>query len=300
MNKAISGVCLGGVLVASIVAVSFGVLSNFSDYNSISKQTQDSQDLNSQENTKQNTEVSVATATTDTATTKTAVVGNNRPTKNSTVKINDASSKEIDIDTDASTNTNTNVDNNVDVDTTTNTDDDINTDTGTNIDVNVDINTNIPPYEEPQYDTPQTDLYLAYTTYNSWQPTNEYPYKDTCSGNSYGYPACQCTGYAAWRVLTTHGVLPSNWGNARDWPRAAALNGFVVDANPAVNAIGMISSGFYGHLFWVEKVYSDGSIIVSEYNVNLPARGCHTLGFCSRPISPQEASGYHYIHFDQT
>lgn len=155
------------------------------------------------------------------------------------------------------------------------------------------------PHEEISDETPQTSLPLAYIVFDSWQPSNDYPYKDSCSSVVYGYPACQCTAYVAWKAITIHGVLASNWGNSNHWPSAALNNGFVVDNIPAVDSIGVVPNGYYGHLFWVEEVYLDGSIIVSEYNIILPNMKCNTLGFCSRPMTAQEANEYRYIHLDQ-
>lgn len=88
----------------------------------------------------------------------------------------------------------------------------------------------------------------------------------------YGYYYRNCTDYTAWKV-SSRGVGPEQYrglGNAKDWAERALAHGLVVDGTPAVGAVGVSSSGQYGHTAFVEAVHPEGyppdTIEVSQYN----------------------------------
>ena len=43
-------------------------------------------------------------------------------------------------------------------------------------------------------------------------------------------------------------------------------DGYTIDYNPTVGSIAQTDAGYYGHVAFVERVNSDGSILVSEMN----------------------------------
>lgn len=81
-------------------------------------------------------------------------------------------------------------------------------------------------------------------------------------GNGYDY------GYCTWYVANRRPV-PTNWGNANTWDEGARAAGMVVSKNPIPGSILQDEGSLYGtyHVAYVEAVYPDGSIKVSEMNV---------------------------------
>jgi len=131
---------------------------------------------------------------------------------------------------------------------------------------------------------------------------NTYPYAGNCPGDDSMYLViggyvCQCVSYTAWKVQEFWGVTISNWGNASDWGRYAAANGYVVDNNPTPFSVGYSEAGYYGHVVWVESVNGNGTINLTEYNNAYSAASGMWGDFGARNNVP--ASGFRYIHFDQ-
>lgn len=81
-----------------------------------------------------------------------------------------------------------------------------------------------------------------------------------------GYGCRQCVSYTAFKVGQRTGNYPRYWGNANQWPSSARAAGYSTGGSPRANSVGVISSGQYGHVVWVESVESDGSLVVSQYN----------------------------------
>jgi len=100
------------------------------------------------------------------------------------------------------------------------------------------------------------------------------------------YGRGQCTQWAWYNRQD----LPSTLGNANAWARNAAAAGYVVNRTPAAGAIFQTSSGWYGHVGYVEAVNGDGSIVVSEMNYGVSYR-------VIRSTIPASAVGnFNYIH----
>lgn len=99
-----------------------------------------------------------------------------------------------------------------------------------------------------------------------------YPYSAIDVPDPWGFLTRECTSYAAWywnnRLGKTwlRGEGPSGTGNAKNWPNLAARNGASVSSTPRVGAIISWTGGTYGHVAIVEKVNSNGTIDVSEFN----------------------------------
>ena len=141
-----------------------------------------------------------------------------------------------------------------------------------------------------------------------WAGTgNTYPYRDNCPQDNvqysaYGGAVCQCTSYASYKAYEKWGITNTWGGNAYSYENGAGRrvpnNGATtyVDSSPAANTIAIWKSGEYGHVAWVESVNADGSINISEYNVNWPSVGCYIGDYCSR--SGVGSTGVRFLHFE--
>ena len=151
----------------------------------------------------------------------------------------------------------------------------------------------LPETERPEYVAPRRPTTTYATT------TYRYSYLGNTSerqnievlgyvrglGGPYG--AGQCTQWA-WSKRRD---LPSTLGNANTWASRAAAAGYTVNRTPAAGAIFQTSSGWYGHVGYVESVNGDGSITVTEMNYNYRAY------MVIRATIPASAVGnFNYIH----
>lgn len=100
--------------------------------------------------------------------------------------------------------------------------------------------------DKPQYVAPQ----IAQT----------YAYSGSTAGNGYDY------GYCTWYVKNRRADLPNRLGNANQWVYNARNAGFATGSTPQVGAVAQTGAGALGHVAYVEEVYSNGTILVSEMN----------------------------------
>lgn len=147
----------------------------------------------------------------------------------------------------------------------------------------------LPETERPEYVAPVITR-PAYTyTYTYLGSTSERENIEVV-GYFYGlggpYGAGQCTQWAWYKRQD----LPSQLGNANAWARNAAAYGYLVDHNPAAGAVIQTSSGWYGHVGYVEAVNPDGSIVVSEMNYGIPYRVIRST------IPAGSVGNFNYIH----
>lgn len=79
----------------------------------------------------------------------------------------------------------------------------------------------------------------------------------------------ECVSYAAWKVASTGRFVPhfGGRGNAREWPGTVAGYGIQSGYTPRAGAVAMWPIGYYGHVMYVESVNADGTITVSDYNL---------------------------------
>lgn len=82
----------------------------------------------------------------------------------------------------------------------------------------------------------------------------------------------ECVSYTAWKVYQTYGHMPywGGHGNANQWPASARNDGIPTGDEPRVGSVAVSMAGYYGHTMWVENVYSNGYIRVSQYNYSRP------------------------------
>ena len=120
---------------------------------------------------------------------------------------------------------------------------------------------------------------------------DSYPYAGDTSGGSdpWGFTKRQCVSYVAWRLAQVGRPLDNGhqgWGSALDWDDTAARLGYGISTRPRVGAVaqwnagehsaywsgassssdGTFVAGEVGHVAWVTAVYSDGSVLVAQYN----------------------------------
>lgn len=79
----------------------------------------------------------------------------------------------------------------------------------------------------------------------------------------------ECVSYAAWKVASTGRFVPhfGGAGNARQWPGTVAGYGIQSGSAPRTGSVAMWPIGYYGHVMYVESVNADGTITVSDYNL---------------------------------
>jgi surface antigen/regulator of replication initiation timing len=90
------------------------------------------------------------------------------------------------------------------------------------------------------------------------------------SADPWGMYKRQCVSYTAWKVWKSGRHMPywGGHGNANQWDDNARAAGIPVDGNPRVGDVAVSNAGYYGHVMYVEAVYGDGTIYVSQYNAN--------------------------------
>ncbi|HIW13429.1 MAG TPA: CHAP domain-containing protein, partial [Candidatus Salinicoccus stercoripullorum] len=116
---------------------------------------------------------------------------------------------------------------------------------------------------------------------------------------SYGenwYLDGDCTWYVYERRQQMGKPVSNQWGNASNWASAAKSQGLNVSSSPSVGAIvqsNAWTNGAWGsgHVAVVEKVNSDGSILVSEMNWS-GGPGNKTM----RTIGSYDVSSHNFIH----
>lgn len=115
------------------------------------------------------------------------------------------------------------------------------------------------------------------------------------SQGSAGYPQGQCTWYVDQRMKQFNEYIHNNMGDAHNWNNRAEKEGYHVSSTPKKHTAVVFEAGQlgadtqYGHVAFVEKVNSDGSIIISESNV----KGLGVISY--RTIDASDASQLDYI-----
>lgn len=103
-----------------------------------------------------------------------------------------------------------------------------------------------------------------------------YPYSSECPaakwygrqyGDKWGMYICECVSYTSWKVHQYYGNMPywGGRGNANQWLANARNAGIPTGTTPKPGSVGVINSGAYGHVVWVEYV-SGSKIYISQYN----------------------------------
>lgn len=109
------------------------------------------------------------------------------------------------------------------------------------------------------------------------------------------YPHGQCTWYVYNRMPQFNKTISGDLGDARNWNNRAERKGYHVSSTPKAHTAVVFEAGqqgadnIYGHVAFVEKVNSDGSIVISESNV----QGLGVISY--RTIDADDASELSYI-----
>ncbi|HJP95910.1 MAG TPA: CHAP domain-containing protein [Candidatus Saccharimonadales bacterium] len=105
----------------------------------------------------------------------------------------------------------------------------------------------------------------------------------------------ECVSYTAWKVYQSGRNMPywGGYGNANQWDDNARAAGIPVDTNPRAGDVAIKNSGTYGHAMYVEKVFSDGSIYISQYNQDY--QGHYSEAYIS--AASVQANNLQFIHF---
>ena len=133
----------------------------------------------------------------------------------------------------------------------------------------------------------QSAAIAAQSAGRTFDITSEYPWASvepfpSQGVDPWGFYYRQCTSYAAWRRAQLGRPIPA-WGflgpaNAKDWPNWGKSSGLVVDTTPEVGALGVYSSGEYGHVMVVEAIVGNGqTVLVSEFNADWGGRYSQSL-----------------------
>jgi len=79
----------------------------------------------------------------------------------------------------------------------------------------------------------------------------------------------ECVSYVAWKIHSTGRYVPhfGGAGDAKQWPSTAARHGISNGSTPKVGSAAVFMKGEYGHVMYVESVNGDGTITVSDYNL---------------------------------
>jgi len=107
-----------------------------------------------------------------------------------------------------------------------------------------------------------------------------------------GYGYRNCTDWVSFRVKQATGrYAPAGLGNANTWDDRGPGYGFAVSSTPRQGAAAVSNSGYYGHVMYVEAVYDDGSILVSDYN------RAGTGLYATTKLSASSAASLRYVYF---
>jgi peptidoglycan hydrolase CwlO-like protein len=83
----------------------------------------------------------------------------------------------------------------------------------------------------------------------------------------WGYCTRQCVSYAAWAVERSGRQAPMYYGNAKNWVNAAP-SAWQYNT-PQAGDVGVATGGGFGHVAYVEAVYGNGTMRISQYNAQV-------------------------------
>ncbi len=126
--------------------------------------------------------------------------------------------------------------------------------------------------------------YSAYQNIQGWNYIGS-----AAAGGSWGYTGGMCTWYVYNARVNAGLGLSNSLGAASQWAYTAQAQGYWVDHTPTVGAAAVSPS--QNHVMFVEKVFADGSIQISEGGWNYSA-----YVYNRRVISAGTASYFFYIH----
>lgn len=136
------------------------------------------------------------------------------------------------------------------------------------------LNAFIEEYELTEYDKERPSTSASGIIVTDSHPDSDFPdYSGETFAGSEAYAAGNCTQYVYNRIVQLDGYVETTMGNGMDWASTGKANGYEVSNQPkAGTAVSFQptvvgADGTYGHVAFVEHVYEDGSILISEMNV---------------------------------
>ncbi|WP_374757662.1 LysM peptidoglycan-binding domain-containing protein [Staphylococcus sp. 17KM0847] len=125
----------------------------------------------------------------------------------------------------------------------------------------------------------------------SSQNTTSNTYTSPSFNHSNRYAWGQCTWHVFNKRQAAGRPISTYWWNANVWDDNAARDGYTITNRPAVGSILQSDLGYYGHVAYVERINSDGSILVSEMNFSA---GPGVLTY--RTVPSYNVASFKYIH----
>ncbi|MGX7148277.1 glucosaminidase domain-containing protein [Enterococcus ureasiticus] len=136
------------------------------------------------------------------------------------------------------------------------------------------LNAFIEEYDLTEYDKEKPSTSTSGIIVADSHPDSDFKeYTGETYSGSEAYAAGNCTQYVYNRIVQLEGYVETTMGNGMDWGTTGKANGYEVSSKPksgtAVSFQPTVAGadGTYGHVAFVEHVYDDGSILISEMNV---------------------------------
>ena len=146
----------------------------------------------------------------------------------------------------------------------------------------------LPEKERPEYVPPVVRRPTYTYTYTYLGDTSERQGITVVYSRFNGAGGGQCVN---WALYMRPDLRQYQLGNANTWASRARAHGLAVDHTPSAGAIFQTSSGWYGHVGYVEAVNGDGSITVTEMNYGyVPYRVIRAT------IPANKVGNFNYIH----
>ncbi|MGL9915198.1 hypothetical protein IGI95_002667 [Enterococcus sp. DIV0784] len=149
------------------------------------------------------------------------------------------------------------------------------------------LNSLIETYELTMYDHPKATVEMTESNFPAYNGENY----DTSNIYAWG----NCTQYVYNRITQLGKHIDLTMGNGKDWGVTGQERGYVVSRTPQAGTAVSFPAGvlgadpIYGHVAFVEKVNQDGSIYISEMNV----QGLNVVS--TRTIAANQTSMLSYI-----
>lgn len=104
------------------------------------------------------------------------------------------------------------------------------------------------------------------------------------------YDKGQCTYYVFDKVKKDGNMIERSWRDAKHWAKFAKQDGYTVNHSPRKGALLQSPRGTQGHVAYIEHVYQNGAVKVSEMNYTQPYE------ITERIIYNKNLSRYKIIH----
>lgn len=84
------------------------------------------------------------------------------------------------------------------------------------------------------------------------------------------YDKGQCTYYVFDKVKKDGNMIERSWRDAKYWAKLAKQDGYNVNHSPRKGALLQSPRGTQGHVAYIEHIYQNGNVKVSEMNYTQP------------------------------